>query len=589
MKPLILAAYLLFLPALAQAAPPPLTLSRVELSARADLGQARISYRITPASRSANVGAQIWVRREDVTAREQYDLIAPVRSDGAPLIFQLFKDLDNSGEFTVSLKKGRYGACRLVLFQSPDGKIIDYSQTVYDSAADARHPELKLGIRIETEQKRVVAPVLEVAELARISESGAGTYRAAVSGMVKLPAGFGIEGDGLWAMAKGSGLFSQVWVDLKKAQPGNDPRDSYRFVPVEFVLDGVKAGLWSVQFGLFKPSFGDALQWIHPGLDFEVGGDSWVVRAPSGRIPPRLRVRNRRFETLDGKPFDFYPDEPAARQAVSFVRGGNYGNAIAWTLRPELNTPGYFTLLGELGCRYIRVNFNADRYADEQAYQHALDQVVQNIWAAGLYPLICPQSLPTGGTREEQVEKGLRVVQAMARIYKGKSVWLELCNEPHEFGTWAEWKPVAVRYAKAIRSIDPDAFVVVPFEGYQKSGAGAAKDPIREAAVDLYDAHAYAGPDEIGSLYGPALAAGLPLLIGEYGGGDAAYLRSLHATFQRLPAGLMAAGPWAFTIAGQDSLPLIQDGSTAELKFTPAGQAVADSYRAWNAGKRIPD
>ena len=37
-------------------------------------------------------------------------------------IISLFKGIDNTGTFKVGLKKGVYGACRVMLFNSPDGK-----------------------------------------------------------------------------------------------------------------------------------------------------------------------------------------------------------------------------------------------------------------------------------------------------------------------------------------------------------------------------------------------------------------------------------------------------------------------------------
>ena len=175
--------------------------------------------------------------------------------------------------------------------------------------------------------------------------------------------------------------------------------------------------------------------------------------------------------------------------------------------------------------------------------------------------------------------------QLQELIDAGQSVWLEICNEPHEFNTWAAWKPIAVRYVKAIRDIDPDAFVIVPFEGYGKDGREAAKDPIKDVEVDLYDGHAYVQPDEVAKLYAPAIEAGLPVLIGEYGGGGE-YLGRMDVALEKLPHGLMAAGPWAFTVKGEDALPLVEDGSGDTLTFTAAGQAIAHDYAAWNEGKR---
>ena len=101
---------------------------------------------------------------------------------------------------------------------------------------------------------------------------------------------------------------------------------------------------------------------------------------------------------------------------------------------------------------------------------------------------------------------------------------------------------------------------------------------------DIAFGHAYVEPTQVATLFGPPIKAGLPVLIGEYGGG-ADYLSKIDVELQKLP-GLMASAPWAFTIAGEDSLPLIRNGATAELKFTSAGQVIADDYALWEAGKK---
>lgn len=568
----------------AQAQAQALELKQLSLAASVDLGEVTVAYRITPRNRSVNAGLQVFARREDPAAQGQFELIAPTTADGKPLILHLFRDQEATGSFKVPLKKGSYGPVRLILFRSPDGKSLDYNQVLYDTARDPAAPRLALDVTVRTEQKRVVAPMLAPARVS-LAEAAGGAAAVTVSTEVRLPASYKAEGGGFWVMAKGSGGFVQVWAGADQARPGGDPLDNYQSIPITLKLPPLREGLWNVELGLFRHNFGDPLQWVYPGVDFEVGGDRWVVRAPAGRIPPRLRVRNARFERLDGTPHNFYPDHPAALSGVKFVRGGNYGNAILWTLRPALNNPGYFTLLKDLGCRWMRFNFNPDRYLGEPVYQHAVDQVVENIWAAGLYPVVSPQNLPQGASRDEQAEKGLAVVRALAARYKGKSAWLQICNEPHEFKTWAEWKPVATRYVKAIREIDPEAFVVVPFEDFSKDGRGAAKDPIRDVRVDLYDGHAYVGPEQVSTLFGPAITAGLPVMLGEYGGGGP-YLKQIHTALQSLSPAPLAVGPWAFTIAGQDSLPLIADGSTAELRFTEAGQAVASDFELWLGGKQ---
>ncbi len=564
--------------------PNQLQLSHISVLTKVDLGQVTFTFHVTPSNMSSDVGLQMYVHRQKP---DTWEFVQAQDSTGGPKVFPLYRTLDNDITFTASLSPGTYDNFRLLLFDASGGHGINYSDEVYDTAADTVKRTVPMHFEIATSQSRVVSPVLAYAPIPATVAAGDGTYTVTIPAKVKIPRGYQAAEGGLWVMAKGDGGFSQQWVGMNTAKPANDAHDTYLEAPVRFELKGVKPGLWNVQFGVFKATWGDALEWVYPGLDFEVGGDAWVVKSP--RRPARVRVFNDRFVKLTegGKvPASLYPDSPAATRAVSFVRGGNYGNAIGWDIHPALNTPGYFVLLSDLGCRFIRIVYNPDRYINEPLYQHSVDQIIQNIWQSDSYPIIAPQDLPQGNTIGERVERGAALCRQMAENYKGKPVWIELVNEPHEFGTWPEWKPIAERYVKTIRGVDPEAFVIVPLEGFSKDGRGAAKSPITDVAVDLYDAHAYVAPGEVEMRYGPMTRAGLPLLIGEFGG-DGPYLRQMSVAFESMRPQPLAIAPWAFTIKGQDSLPLIADGSSATLRYTPAGEAVAHAYNLWNSGKKL--
>ena len=557
----------------------PMQLFKLTLSSKSDLNAITVTYHITPVNRSGDVTLQMFVHRKFAKS-EEWTQLNPTDAMGKPLVVSLYKGMDNTGTFTFkNMLKGEYTEARLMLFQSGTYNLL------YDSNKDTK--ALSFNVSVTSGETRIIAPMLEISNETKVTANDDGTHTVLIDGVVNVPANYKSEEGAFFVMAKGDGGFDQQLVEMKNAVSASNATNPHLEIPVHLTLHNAKPGLWNMQFGLYNRGFDKQLQWLWPGIDYEVGGDQWVQKASGETIPPRLHVRNRRFVTLAGKPYDFYGAHPESKKAVSFARGGNYGNAITWTIHPELNRPGYFTLLKELGCKFIRFNFNPDRYPKEALYQHAVDQIVQNIWAAGLYPIIAPQDLPKGDTLQERVDKGLQVARTMAAKYAGKSVWLELCNEPHEFTSWAAWKPVAIRYIQAIRKIDPEAFVIVPFENYGFDGREAAQSPITEVAVDLYDGHAYLKPEDIVPHYGSAIAAGLPVLIGEYGGGNPAYLTQIDHALQSLPPGLMAAGPWAFTIAGQDSLPLVTNGATATLQLTPAGQAIATDYATWDAGNRL--
>ena len=277
---------------------------------------------------------------------------------------------------------------------------------------------------------------------------------------------------------------------------------------------------------------------------------------------------------------------PNARSAVKFLRGGNYGNSICWTIDPALNDPAFFRQLKQIGLRFVRCNFDADRFLGEPLYQNVIDQFAQNVWAAGMYPIICPQEFPKASSDPLRLYKTTGLMRLMAERFKGQPVWYEIMNEPFLLQQWSTWKPFAIKWVRAIRQIDPEAFVIVPFEGWCADGRGAAQDPIREVRVDLYDGHAYINPSEVAVRFGSAIRAGLPVMIGEYGGDTATYLRQMNKAIQDLPGALMAVAPWAFTIYGMDGLPLIESFTSNGLKFTAAGKPVADDYALWNMGQK---
>jgi len=558
-----------------------LSLSKFQLLTHVKLGQVTFDYDIVSSNVSKNAVMQIFLK-----VGGDWEEFTPTDSNGI-LVLHIFQYIDTTGSFSITLPIGTYNTYRIVMFDAPDGKDADFSRVIWDSSKAPTAELPSLNFTVESDLVPVLAPIMTFPPNPIVKDNGNGLETVTLPGLIKYPTDYQVEGGGFWAMAKGSAGFDQIWASASDAIQAGPAEAPYMEIPISFVLTGVHPGIWNMQFGLFKQSFGDPIQWMWPGMDFEVGGSSWETKAPEWRIPPRLQVINRRFELLSGKPYDFYSGNAAGKLAASFVRGGNYGNAIVWTLQPALDTPGYFTLLAGAGCHYMRFNYDADKYLQQRAYQDSVDQIVENIWAAGMYPIIAPEDLPSGETLQERIDLGDHLLSLVAAKYAGKSVWIEVCNEPHEFSTWAQWKPVAERYVRTIRSIDPNAFVIVPFEGESKDGNGAASNPITDQRVDLYDGHAYLDASGVAPAFASAIKAGLPVIIGEYGSNSPQYLHKMDRTFEALKPAPLAVSPWAFTISGQDSLPLVADGSTADLVLTPAGQAIADDFSSWDNGHKL--
>ena len=144
-------------------------------------------------------------------------------------------------------------------------------------------------------------------------------------------------GAGYSALAQSESGVRRIRITLADALPSEVGSDVRR-IPVHWVYEGVRPGICSVQTGLSRT--GGDVHWTQGRIEFEVGDGTWLGRN-AGNLPPRLRVRRNKFEAIDGAPHELYSDLNTARNAVDFVRGGNFGNAICWTATPSLNRPGW--------------------------------------------------------------------------------------------------------------------------------------------------------------------------------------------------------------------------------------------------------
>ncbi len=560
----------------------PITMRRVSFTIGSGQGSAVFAPHLTPMNRSAKVGIQFVFQYVNQGGKFSAETVNAETEDG-PLILDLQVGRENTFKIKLPLPPGRYVTYNMILCYSPDGKQVDYHKPVYDMDTDPTMGMQKVNMTIRGARK-LLLPLIQKKDEPVITPAGNG-YTVAVNAEVTLPENYTNDRNGIWAVAKGATGMSRQFLNLNNAVEADEGGYAYKKIPVRFQFGGVKPSVWSVELGLARPNDPTEMRWAEGRAEFEVGGEAWKRPAPALAIPKRVQVKNRKFVTLDGQPADLYRDMPDALSGVKFIRGGNYGNSICWTIVPAQNRPEYFQQLYDFGLRFVRINFHPDRYLEEELYRAVVDQFVQNVWSARMYPIISPQDFPKAKTDPLRVELTVRLLKMMATKYKDQPVWYHILNEPYIFQTWEKWKPAATRFVKAIRSIDPDAFVIVPFEGWAVDGRGAAVDPIRDVRVDLYDAHAYISPADFNTRYGPAVRAGLPVLVGEYGGGTATYLSQMDTVIQNTP-GIVAIAPWAFTVPGMDFLALIESSTENGLTFTETGKAIQADYRTWNSGRK---
>ena len=299
---------------------------------------------------------------------------------------------------------------------------------------------------------------------------------------------------------------------------------------------------------------------------------------------------------MDGTPFEFYP--LSSGKSTLQVIMGNFGNSFVWTDQPSFEDPAYFRALYSNGLRVLRVNFDGDKYLDRADYRALILKYSNDVLCAGMIPILNSQDLPSASGGFDPIGRFYNLVTRTAQDYKGMPVWLELENEPHAiafYGGWDGGKSIFETAVQKIRAEDPTAFVIVPFDGYSNGDANdiakTAANPITSVHIDLYDYHPYMSPTDMKNNIKPALAAGLPVMFGEYGGGDATYMHSMNTAMEELAGSypnFVGAGAWSWTKYGMDSLPLITDFTVATgISFNPPGAALVKDYALWTRGQSV--
>ena len=72
---------------------------------------------------------------------------------------------------------------------------------------------------------------------------------------------------------------------------------------------------------------------------------------------------------------------------------------------------------------------------------------------AGIVPCLAPQDMPAGATAASE-DALVKLGGIIATKYVGVPIIQDIVNEPHNYGTWAAWKPVAKRVIDAERVDD---------------------------------------------------------------------------------------------------------------------------------------
>jgi len=217
----------------------------------------------------------------------------------------------------------------------------------------------------------------------------------------------------------------------------------------------------------------------------------------------RLRVEGTQIVNSYGEPVQ--------------LRGVSMGWHNMW---PRFYKPGTVTSLANdwsadlvrcsIGVAHLGSGFDCDSIA---AYA-AVDSIVQGALDNGVYVLVDFHSHPN------KLDNAKRFFSHVASKYSNvPNLMYEIWNEPTEV-SWDECKEYAEQLIPLIRSLSPEAIVVVPTPRWDQEVDKAADNPVSGYKNLLYSLHYYAATHTQWLRYKAyyALSKGLPLIMSECAG-----------------------------------------------------------------------
>ena len=282
---------------------------KLELIPTVDLGDVNLKIRTTNPSAPIDADlCQVWMRRtytNPTTGQTTEQWVNWVPNDDAAkkyFKFSLFSGETQTFNFDIStFDVGKYDSFRFIFFT--------YHWTVLaDQMAE------NVSFEITTKQKRVKAPFVEI--LTNKIQDPAPDGKLHIPYIIKMPAKTFTTWGGWFLLAKGASMFQQPWIAYARKDGANvlpdgatkvaDGPDPYWYSEGEIVFDYPNvSGIHNLQFGLFDYNW-KLQNWVWPGINIQVGGDSWVTKCPDSKLPPRLRVSNGQLVKLDGTPYNIY-------------------------------------------------------------------------------------------------------------------------------------------------------------------------------------------------------------------------------------------------------------------------------------------
>lgn len=207
------------------------------------------------------------------------------------------------------------------------------------------------------------------------------------------------------------------------------------------------------------------------------------------------------------------------------LHGISYGWHQIW---PRFwNSESCQYLIKDWGAKVIRASLGVSKPVNEEMYNsflqdpglgwQCLNPVVDAAISNGAYVIIDWHS------HDIFEEDAVKFFTTVATRYKGiPNVMYELFNEP-DYESWSEVKAYSERLINVIRSIDPDAIILVGSPHWDQDINVVADDPIKDQKNIMYTMHFYAATHDktLRDKTDYALDKGIPVFVSECAGMEA--------------------------------------------------------------------